>query len=62
MPTVFKLSLQGILSLSEWQGKEAGIPALCLHVEAAETLLLFICLFINRPDDKETYMLTVKLR
>lgn len=42
MPTVFILSLQGTLPLSEWQGKKAGTPVLCLHVEVAETLLLFI--------------------
>lgn len=62
MPTVFMLSLQSTLPLSEWQGKETSTPVFCLHVEAAETLLLFTCLFINRPDDKETYMLRVKLR
>lgn len=59
---MFTLSLQVTLPLSEWQEKEAGTPALHLHAEAAETLLLFICLFINRPDDKKTYMLSVKLR
>lgn len=65
MPTVFILSLQGTLPLSEWQGKEASTPEFCLHVEAAVTIAfiyLVIYLFINRPDDKETYMLSAKLR
>lgn len=45
---MFILSLQGTLPLSEWQGKEAGTPVFCLHVEAADTLLLFIYLLTGQ--------------
>lgn len=58
MPTLFILSFQSTLPLSEWQERAASSPVFCLYVNAAEMLPLFN----NRSGDKETRVLGAKLK